>query len=807
MSARGSMLVVALAAALALGVAPAAQQGDRGDVDRSAPPAEWRIPEAPVRSPEESIALMEAAPGFRVELVAAEPLVQDPVAFAFDPEGRLWVLEWPAYNWEVRAGLPDVPLQDPPRSRVVVLKDEDGDGGMDRRTVFAEIDWPRGLQPIAGGVLVFALPEVVFLRDTDGDGRADSREVIESGLPIPANPHSAPSSPAWNLDNWIYSLQTGTRVRHAGGRWEREPSGRMAGQWGLTHDDYGRLFFGYNGDHLRGSLVPPQYAVRNPAFTASAGVDVRIAHDQEVWPAGVTASVNRRAQLRDDGRLRVFTANAGPSVYRGTQFPAEFHGNVFLAEGAGRLIRRAVLTEEGGLLTARNAYEGGEFLFSRDERFRPVFTASGPDGALYVADMYRGLFEGHLFVTTFLRRQVIERALHQPFHGMGRIYRVRYEGRKPDAPPASSPATTADWLPLLFHPNGFWRDAAQRALVSAGDRSVAATLRSHALSAEDARVRLHALWTLEGLGQVDDELVLVSLRDRSRHVRAAALRLAEPRLGATRVLEAALRLSEDLELSVRRQLVYSLGASDSPHALEAVLAILERDGGEAFIVHAALSGFAGEEEQVLQRLAGAAAWREERPGAKDLFAALATAITNYGTPDGVERLLRFATAEAQPAWRAQAILEGMAAATRSRLDPVPPSLVLLRDIERPELRERAAAVWKKFGDPPAAPSVEVSALAEGGRVAYTVCGACHQADGRGLPALAPSLHGTSRVIGPPDALIDIVLHGRDEDPAFPSMPPLAGLSDEQVAAILTYIRQAWGNAAPPVTPEQVRGRR
>ena len=214
------------------------------------------------------------------------------------------MLEWPSYNWPLRDLLPGIEKQPTPTSRLVVLRDTNGDGRMDTRTVFAEMDWPRGIQLVDGGVLVFALPEIVFLRDTDGDDKADRREVVQGGLPIPVNPHLAPSSPSWTLDNWTYGLQVDDRLRLTGDTRVRVRSGRLAGQWGMSHDDYGRLFFSYNQDHIRGSLVPTVYATRNPHYTASAGVDVRIGMDNDVWPHAITPGVNRRAQLRDDGRLR-----------------------------------------------------------------------------------------------------------------------------------------------------------------------------------------------------------------------------------------------------------------------------------------------------------------------------------------------------------------------------------------------------------------------------------------------------------------------------------------------------------------------
>jgi mono/diheme cytochrome c family protein/glucose/arabinose dehydrogenase len=793
-----------------------AQVGDRSAIDTGSPPAHWQIPPAPVRTPQESIAAMELPAGFRIEVVAAEPLVQDPIAIAFDARGRLWVLEWPSYNWDLHGVLPGLEPQPRPASRVVRLDDTDGDGRMDRRILFAELDWPRGIQPVNDGVLVFALPDVVLLRDTTGDGRADTSDVVIGGLPIPVNPHAAPSSPLLAMDNWIYALQVGERLRLRDGRREAVPAGRLAGQWGLSQDDYGRLFFSYNQDHVRGSLVPVHYAARNANYAATAGIDVRIGQDNDVWPHAVTPGVNRRAQLRDDGRLRVFTANAAPTVYRATHFPEEFHGNVFVGESAGRLIRRVVLSEEVGVITGRNAYREREFLFSHDERFRPVFTALGPEGALYVADMYRGIIEGNIFLTTFLRNQILDRGLHRPFHGMGRIYRIVHDGRPRDAR-HEMPADAAGWVGHLAHPNGFWRDTAQRAIVGSRDLSVVPALRRLATSHADDRTRLQALWTIDGLERTDAALVIRLLGDASPHVRAAALRAGEPLLRTREVLRATLALTGDREALVRRQVMFSLGAARQPEAERAMLQLLHRNPDDLMMVDAAMSGMEGRERRVLGVIAAAREWDIDSPGRRAFVSALATAIVNEGDTARVDDVLRLASDDGgQPLWRRVAILNGALASRRTQLDPLPTSLASLRVIREPQVREKALEVIARFtrtpapatekGPAPASPAV-TTALVEQGRSAYTLCAACHQADGRGLPALAPSLVGTTTVVGPPDKLIDVVLHGRDEDPAYPSMPPLAGLPDEQLAAILTYVRQAWGNAAPAITAQDVRGRR
>jgi glucose/arabinose dehydrogenase/mono/diheme cytochrome c family protein len=777
-------LTVGLLAALALASGGlGAQVGDRAAIDTAPPPAHWVIPPAPVRTPDESMRMMELPPGFRIELVAAEPLVQDPIAFAFDDRNRLWVLEWPSYNWPLRDLLPGLDREPTPASRLVVLRDTDGDGRMDTRTLFASMEWPRGIQLVDGGVLVFALPDVVFLRDTDGDDKADQREVLQSGLPTPVNPHLAPSSPSWTLDNWTYGLQVDERLRVAGGQRVSGRSGRLAGQWGMSHDDYGRLFFSYNQDHIRGSLVPTVYATRNPHYTAAAGIDVRIGQDNEVWPHAITPGVNRRAQLRDDGRLRVFTANSAPMVYRGDQFPDDYRGNVFVGESAGRLIRRSVLSERDGIITGRNAYREREFLFSHDERVRPVFTATGPDGALYVADMYRGIIEGHIFLTTFLRNQVIARGLHQPFHGMGRIYRIVHEGRPLGTPPAVRAGDVASWVPLLAHANGHWRDMAQRMIVASGNASIAPAVRALTDSHVDPRVRLHGLWTLDGLGEADAALVRARLSDASSPVRIAALRVAEGRLEDPEMRRAVLALVKDPDVAVRRQLLYTLGASAAAEIEEARLRLLRRDLSEPFIVDAFMSGLAGRERTTLDALLRSEVWAADRPEHRALVTALATAISAEGRPDGRAMLERL-TAEGpgRPAWQLAAVREGVEA--DRRLAPATAS---------------AAAASPR--------DATTAALVEQGRAAFAICAACHQADGRGLPALAPPLAGSPRVTGASDVLIDIVLRGRDEDPAYPSMPPLAGLTDDQLAGILTYVRQAWGNAAPAIDPQAIRARR
>lgn len=788
------------------------QQGDRTAADLSSPPAHWVIPPSPVRTPEETIALFDLPPGFRAEIVAAEPLVQDPIGFTFDHRGRLWVLEWPSYNWPLRDVLPGLEPEEPPASRIVILEDEDGDGRMDRREVFMELDWPRGIQAVADGVVAFALPDIVFSRPAGQSGA--EREVLFAGLPVPVNPHAAPSSPLLAMDNWIYSLRMGERIRRMDGGWVREPSAILGGQWGMQQDNYGRLYFSYNQQHLRGSPFSPHYFARNPNFAGAAGADVRIGRDETIWPHGITAGVNRAGQLRDDGTLSVFSANVGPAIYRGGHFPPGFVGNAFVAETVGRLVRRSIIQEKDGLLEAENAYDQREFLFSHDERFRPTFTMSGPDGALYIADMYRGIIEGHLFFTTYLRNQVLKRDLHRPFYGMGRIYRIVHTERKLDEMPRLQPDDLGGWVAQLGHPNGFWRDTAQRLLVEGGDRSVAETLRAIAHGSPNELEQLHALWTLEGMGRVDERLVLDALGAEAFRIRMAALRLAEPLLEVPSIRRAAFGLDDDPLLEVRRQLLFTLGETSGADAAMVMAEILRRDSNQPYVVEAALTGLHGREGDFIATLASDPFWKDESAPARRLFSALGTAVFQGRSRNEIGALLaRIADEPGEPLWRRKALLQGMAAASAVWVER-PGNFHLLEELQEPELREAARKVRGMFAErgtleiaAPAEPAGQLRDLRQQGRELYVICAACHQPDGRGLKDMAPPLAGSPVVGGAAETLIGIILRGRVGDPAYPDMPPLPGLSDEQIAAILSYVRTSWGNDAEPVNPEQVAAAR
>ena len=438
---RFRLLLVAVFCGLNL----SAQQGDeRAETQTPRVPKEL-IPPAPALSPDEALKTFKLQPGFHIERVAAEPLVHQPVQIAFDPDGRLWVIEMRGYMTDIDGkGEPDR------TGDVIVLEDSDGDGRMDKRTVFLDgLVMPRALALVRGGALVAEPPNLWFCRDTNGDLKCDEKTLVANDyateadpkLGLRASPEHASNGLLMALDNWIYSANHTTRFRNTDGSWKREPT-VFRGQWGISQDDFGRLFYNSNEDPLRADFVPSVYLTRNAHYRNPAGVNVQLYEDKAVWPIRVNPGVNRGyrpGQLRSDGTLATFTAACAPLVYRGDNFPRDYDGNVFVCEPAGNLIKRYVLEEHGAGFKAKSAYDKAEFLASTDERFRPVNLNNGPDGCLYIVDLYHGILEHRLYITSYLRQQILDRRLDQ-HTDLGRIYRVVSESKPPGAKPHLSEA-------------------------------------------------------------------------------------------------------------------------------------------------------------------------------------------------------------------------------------------------------------------------------------------------------------------------------------------------------------------------------
>lgn len=367
-------------------------------------------------------------------------------------------------------------------------------------------------------------------------------------------------------------------------------------------------------------------------------------------------------------------------------------------------------------------------------------------------------------------------------------------------------------MKALSHPNGWWRNTAQRLLVERGLTSVGDDLRKLALdpTAGDS-VRLHALWTLEGLGVLDQSTLGRVTGDPSPKLRAAAIRLSEPALAEANaaVLERVAKHARDASPEVRLQVALSLGESALP-AREAVMAELLRHYSESpFLVAAVVSGLAGKELAFGERLAADAEWTEPRPGFARVFEMLASAAVRDGTVDKLNRLFQRIRAEEDPRWRRLALLNGIRASGLRRITALPSELEAASKSSDPEVSKGAEElmarfVWpNKFGAGPVPLTAAEKLLFERGRTAYeATCASCHQLDGRGLAAVAPPLVDSPWVLGSDRILARIVLKGKSgTSPA--SMPALEMLPDETLASALTYIRRSWGHEAPPVAVSTV----
>jgi len=814
----------------ALMLCPAGVLAQRGDRKGHEMKEVWRkmdVPDAPPLSPEQALESFKVAPGFKVELFAAEPLVVDPVAMAWDGRGRLWVVEMRGYMPNV-----DGKGEDAANGRIVVLEDTDADGRADRSTVFLDkLVMPRAISIVheqgkTTGVLVGEPPNLWYCVDNDGDLKIDDKQRVYDryGRQGPVEHTDNGLLPA--LDNWLYNAKSDHRMRFADGQLTVEPS-PFRGQWGITQDNFGRLYYNTNSSYLYVDPLQADYFERNEVAESRRFRSRRVVGNQGVYSIRVNPGINRGYKdkmLRDDGRLKRTTAVCGPAIYRGDQFPDDYVSDAFIPEPAGNVVSHFKITEKSIDLDGEQViyddpkWEQRAFLASTDERFRPVNAYTGPDGCLYIVDMYRGILQHKVYVTTFLRKQILERELDKPV-GLGRIYRIV----KTDRPVRNESINlvdlpTAKLVDKLKHDNGVIRDIAQRLLVQRGDQSAIAPLRKLATDADRAVTRIHALWTLSGIQAIDADTIADALRDEHEQVRIAALRTGEPLLTTgerDRFVALYRERADDDSERVRIQAV----ASAATHLTVEQLAVMIRPRiNEGSVRDAALSGLALRENAMLEHVLVADAWRDEDSDIAAFVRELTTAVVRRRDAQDVTRLVEHAANDPRGQVR-DAIIKGFEKSARK---PKPIALT-----GQPDGAEKLAKKFEELnryvrwsGDG-AADIPQTAALTEqqqklfdhGERLYGMTCFACHQPTGKGMAGLAPPLVGSDWVDGSPQRLARIVLHGVQgpievDGETWNLIMPGHGVNpmfdDRGTAAVLTYIRRAWNNEADPVSPELIK---
>lgn len=722
-----------------------AQQGDEKGVRMDPVVPESKIPPSPVLSVEEALKTFRLAPGFVIEPVAAEPLVEKPVCLDFDPAGRMWVCEMRGYMPDI-----DGKGESVPEGRIVILEDTDSDGKADKRTVFLDkLLLPRSVAVFGDGVLFLDEHRLCWIK-RKGDAPDGAPQVIDPKFCEGGNVEHKPNGLLANIDNCYYLAKSDKRIRRTATGWVVE-STAFRGQWGIARDDYGRLYHNNNSTLLFGDLLVPNLLLGN------AGVKMKFKDFTQlgsnlVYPARVTPAVNRAYVSKEHGfdsntldprtfKLISTTASAGMTVYRGTNFPKDWYNTAFTTESVANLVKAIRIKEKGGGMEGEHPTRENEFLASTDERFRPVNAYNAPDGSLYIVDMYHGIIQHKTYMTSYLRKQTLDRGLDKPAFGNGRIYRIRATSGKVESVKDIAALQGLDLVKALMHPNAWQREIAQRLLVERKDPATVPFLEKLA-AAGSTVARIHAFWTLEGMGALKAAPLVPAIRGNDAKLQASALwastRLAPDELAK---LGPILIAAKPADKEVAPYLVRALGPLGSPAAFARISALLKTDGNQPFVREAVVSGLDHHETAFIDA---------ELAKSKDtqLLGWLRQGTNAFGT--AAPAVISLTGADLASWQRGKAMFHGEAA-----------------------------------------------------------CFGCHGSDGAGMPNLGPPLDESGWVTGKPETLVKILLHGmtgpvtvanETYTPAadMPGLSMNSSMTDQTLADIATYIRNEWSNKSAVV---------
>ncbi len=577
----------------------------------------------PSKSPQESLACIQVRPGFKVELVASEPLVVDPIAFEWGADGKLWVVEMGDYPLGVDG-------KGKPGGIVRFLEDTDRDGRYDRSTIFLDgVNFPTGIIPWRKGVIISTAPEIFYAEDTDGDGKADLRKTLFKGFNEGNQQHRV-NGFDYGLDNWLYGAngESGGTVTIVGqasslpivGQASRLPvplrghdfrcqpdAGLfepVAGQtqYGRHRDDWGNWFGNNNPTWLWHYFLPEHYLARNPQLAIKTTRQMLANYPESTRCFPISRTFQR---FNDPAQFNHVTSGNSATPYRDELFGADFATSIFISEPVHNLIHREVLEPDGVTFKSHRApdEQDTEFLRSTDNWFRPTMLKTGPDGALYIADMYRQVIEHPEWITKDIQQRLDLRAGAD----QGRLYRVYPEGAKLRPAPRLDKLDTAGLVAALDSANGWQRDTAERLLVQDGNKSTADPLRKLMSTSAKPKVRLQALHTLNALGLLSPEIAVAGLKDVHPAIRENSVQLCEsflhpsergrprPRGGNEKeaaafvtpapVAAALLQLTADPDARVRQQLAFTLGEWEDVRAAQALIKL----AGDARLETAVLS--------------------------------------------------------------------------------------------------------------------------------------------------------------------------------------------------------------------------
>ncbi len=668
-------------------------------------------------SPTEALQAFQIADGFGLEVAAAEPNVADPIAIAFDENARLFVAEMRGYPFDPPPGGEDA-------GRIRLLEDRDADGVYETSRVFADgLHWPSGIACWKGGVFVTAAPDIVYLKDTSGDGVADVRRTVFTGFGTEKS-EDIVNNLKWGMDHWIYGTTSynGGTVRHAeraGG--SDVPLGAndfrfhpvtevieavegTRGDFGNAFDDWGNRFGSNSGSPIIHAVFPLRHAVdgMEPQLLGApiyeSGRRVFPIGRPEPWRVARKAHWSRWVDSTHDMRARrfpprelaeqgYFTGGAGLGIYRGAAYPSEFLGNAFTPEPAGNLVLRSIVERSGVTFRARRATSGKEFIASTDSWFRPVNFANGPDGCLYMVDMYREVIED----PSALPDEILDHVDYYTGQDMGRVYRIVPDGFARGARPQLGEASFSELVALLEYEDGWWRSTAHRLLFERRAVGAAGPLREAVRRSHLPTARLHALWSLEGLDQLDESTLAAALSDGHPALRRNAVLLSESRLATSGALRSKVEsMAADEDAAVRFHVALAVSAAAGGDSSGILARILRRDPGDRWIRAAVLAGARQNSLALLDLLLGEESFKANRD-ATDAVKQLASNVAASDSLDAVHTALSATLRLSGPGGRSLRIaaLSGVAGG----LERAGSSLPSARDGRAgPELRAAIAAV-------------------------------------------------------------------------------------------------------------------
>lgn len=634
------------------------------------------------------LALFQIKPGFRIELVAAEPMVESPVALAFDERGRLFVAEMRDY--------PDRRGEHPLVGRIRMLEDTNGSGTYNSSTIYADdLAWPSALACYGGGVFVAVTPDIIYLKDSRTNGVADVNQVVFSGFGSGTNASDARGALnnfQWGLDNRIHvgtaglggivtswSAPGAPALSLSGADFCFDPRTHAiftesgAARSGLAFDNGGRRFVCDFSRPLRSPMYELRYFARNPFFPRPpemidvANPATQIYHFMAAPPpkargAGGVSSVSAAGTARGQNTLAEgwLAAAHGAVIYRGNAFPPAYLENAFIADPQAHIIHRAVLRENGLEVIAERAPDESnmEFLVSRDPAFHPMQIVNGPDGALYIAD--------------------------QRSDNGGRIYRIVPATYRAGRLPSLSRAKTYDLVAALASPNGWRRDTAARLLYERQDRSAVPLLSDMLNRSRLPLARLQALHALAGLGALKEEHVNAACASEDERLREHAVLLAEKLVtnGAVSdtIWEQLQSMTADPAVRVRYQLAFTLGEIQRSETGRVLAELLQQDLENPWIRAAVQSSVGTGAADLFVQLASDARFRAN-PAGLDLLRQLAGMIGVTGQKAPVSQVVDFIARtplEAEPSFSMIYALGDGLFRTGSSLGLVDPELRLQR---------------------------------------------------------------------------------------------------------------------------------